>query len=118
MTQVFQPPLIPAEGGSALPSRSRLNFAAVASVTDDAVTNETDVSVTGGGAGSATSQEVSVGDAALSIRIDTQSQSISVLSQAVSVISQQVSALSQAHSVLSQAVSVLSSQVSVVSVAA
>src|SRR3990167_7493075 len=81
MTQVFQPPLIPAEGGSALPARPRMNFAVGASVTDDAVANETDVSVTGD-------------TAALSIRIDTQSQSISVLSQAVSVISQFLSALS------------------------
>jgi hypothetical protein len=48
--------------------------------------------------------------AALSVRIDTQSQSVSVLSQ-------QVSVLSQLHSVLSQQVSALSSQVSVVSVA-
>ena len=52
------------------------------------------------------SQANSVAHAALSVRVDTQSQSISVISQ-------QVSALSQAHSALSQAVSVLSQATSV-----
>ena len=72
------------------------------------------------------SQSVSSQAAALSVRIDTQSQSISVLSQAVSVISQQISALSQSVSsqaaalsvridTQSQAISVISQQVSVLS---
>lgn len=87
---------------------------------------------------SVVSNAVSVGDAALSVRVDTQSQAISVLSQAhsvlsqavsvadaalsvrvdtqsqsISVLSQQVSILSQAHSVLSQAVSVADAALSV-----
>lgn len=98
------------------------------------------------GTASVTSQELSVAAAALSIRIDTQSQAVSVLSQAlsalsqatsvadaalsvrvdtqsqgISVLSQQVSALSQALSVLSQATSVadaaLSNKISVTSAA-
>ena len=64
--------------------------------------------------------------AALSVRIDTQSQAISVLSQAVSVLSQGLSVLSQSVSVTaaalsirvdaqSQSISVLSQQVSMIS---
>jgi len=50
---------------------------------------------------SALSQQNSVEHAALSVRIDTQSQGISVLSQAVSVVSQQVSANSNSLANLS-----------------
>ena len=85
------------------------------------------VSIAAGGAGgSVTSDELSAGDAALSVRIDTVSNQVSVLSQAVSVISQQVSVLSQTVSAgdaglsvridtQSQGISVLSQQVSVLS---
>lgn len=62
------------------------------------------------------SQTTSVAQAALSVRVDTQSQSISVLSQQVSVLSQAVSVADAALSVRidtqSQSISVLSQQVS------
>ncbi|MGH9970333.1 MAG: hypothetical protein ACREBG_21430, partial [Pyrinomonadaceae bacterium] len=78
------------------------------------------------GAGSATSNEVSVAiavetsnrvsaDNALSNAISVVSQQISVLSQQVSILSQSVSALSQQASVHSQQISVLSQAISVIS---
>lgn len=69
------------------------------------------------GVASVTSQEMSVADAALSVRVDIQSQAISVLSQGISVVSQALSAQAAALSVRvdtqSQALSVLSQSTSV-----
>lgn len=67
------------------------------------------------------SSQVTSADGALSVRIDTQSQAISVISQQVSALSQAISALSNtnsaAHVSINQAISVVSNAVSIVSAA-
>ena len=82
-------------------STAASNALSVANAASNAASNALSVANTASNAASVVSQALSSQAAALSVRIDTQIQSVSVLSQ-------QVSVLSQAHSALSQAVSLIS----------